>query len=134
MNEVVLRLDAEGSETSTVEVGCGATTSKISHRNAKRIQDFADNYQVEIIVVGSRVDPMKELAAGKSDWDYLVHACPGVAPNKGLREVQRSAGNYLPKGRSRTDDLGNTRAGLDTERNVPLIPGRPYVKFRPRIG
>jgi hypothetical protein len=132
MHEVVLRLDADGNETATVELDHGATTNRISPRNAKRIQAFADKYQVDVIVVGSRVDPAKKVAPGQSDWDYLINASPGLAPGKNLREIERSAGNYLPKGRSRTDDFGNARAGLDTERNVALIPGKPYVMFRPR--
>ena len=85
MSEVTLRLNSQGTETTIAEIGNGATVSRISPRDAKKIQDFADN---------NRVD--------------------------------------LPRGRQRTDEFGNTRSGLDIERNVPLQPAKPFVRFRPR--
>lgn len=132
MHIVELRLGAEGNDTTTVEVGNGATTRRISPRNAKKIQAFADNYQVQVDVVGSRVDPAKELMPGQSDWDYLINLFAGATPTKSLRRIEDSAGKFLPKGRARTDEFGNTRAGLDTERNMFVQPGKPYVRFRPR--
>jgi hypothetical protein len=132
MQQAVVRLDTDGIETTTVEIGCGATTNRISPRNAKKIQEFVDKNRIELAIVGSRVDPSKQVTAGKSDWDYLINECEGIAPRKKLRDVQNGVGKYLPRGRSRTDEFGNTRSGLDVERNVPLTPGKPYVKFRPR--
>lgn len=133
MSEVRLRLNSQGTETTTAEVGNGATVSRISPRDAKKIQDFADRNRVEIIVVGSRVDPAKEITAGESDWDYLINEVEGLAPRKNLREIESSAGRFLPRGRQRTDQFGNTRSGLDVERNVPLQAGEPFVRFTPRL-
>lgn len=133
MSEVHLRLDSRGIETATVEIGNGATVSRISPRNAKKIQDFADSNRIEVIVVGSRVDPGKQLVTGRSDWDYLINEAEIVEPRKGLRDIKRSAGKYLPHGRQRADEFGNSRAGLDVEQNIALQPGLPFVRFRPRI-
>lgn len=130
MQEVVVRLDTEGIETTTVEIGYGATTSRISPRNAKRIQDFADKNRIEVTIVGSRVNRAKR-TTDASDWDYLINESEGITPRKTLRDIERSAGKYLPRGHSRTDHFGNRRAGLDVERNVPMEPGKPYVRFRP---
>lgn len=132
MHQVELRLNSEGTETTIVEIGNHATTQRISPSNAKKIQEFVDKYQIEVDVVGSRIDPTKEITPGGSDWDYLLNECEGLVRPKSLRVIEDSAGKYLPKGRSRTDEFGNTRSGLDAERNVPLQPGKPYVKFRPR--
>ena len=132
MHNVVMKLDSDGIEKTTVEVGNDATTKRISPRNAKRIQEFVDSYQVEIDVVGSRVDLTKQLVPGQSDWDYLIKPAQDVVPRKSLRAIEKSANKYLPRSRLRTDNFGNTRAGLDVECNVPLIAGKPYVKFRPR--
>lgn len=131
MQTVVVRLDTEGIETTIVEIGGGAVTSRISPRNAKKIQEFADKNRIEVTVVGSRVDRAKRTTEA-SDWDYLVNESDGITPRKGLRAIERSAGKYLPRGRSRTDAFGNTRSGLDIERDVPTVSGKPYVRFRPR--
>ncbi len=61
MSEVNLRLDSHGTDTATVEIANGATVSRLSPRNAKKIQEFADRNQVEVVVVGSRVDAEKQI-------------------------------------------------------------------------
>lgn len=133
MVEVRLRLNSQGTETTIAEVGNGATVSRIAPRDAKKIQDFADKNRVEIIVVGSRVDPATEITAGESDWDYLINESEVAVPRKNLREMKRSAGRYLPRGRQRADEFGNTRAGLDIELNVSPQADKPFVRFTPRL-
>lgn len=131
MREVTIRLNPEGSRTTTVKVGNGATVRKISPKNASRIQDFVDKNQIEVAVVGSRVDPEKAVIPGMSDWDYLINRCEGILPRKTLREIEAAARRYLPGGNSRTDDYGNARSGMDTERGIPVQFDKPYVIFRP---
>jgi hypothetical protein len=124
-------LDYDGRPIAEVEVGGGATTKRINVEDAQAIQAIVDRYQVEITVVGSRVNPNKSLTAGKSDWDYLLNPIEGTQPAKKLKDIQRSAGRFLPKGGPRTDNFGNTRSGLDIERNVSVDPNLPHVIFRP---
>lgn len=104
MQKVVVRLDTEGIETTTVEVGRGATTRRISPRNAKKIQEFADKNRLEITVVGSRVDRARRVT-NASDWDYLINQSERITPRKKLRDI---------------------------ERGVPIESDKPYVRFRPR--
>lgn len=118
--------------TADVLVGGGATTSRLSPQNAAKIQEFVDKYRVDVTVVGGRVNPGKPLTPGVSDWDYVINPISGVQPSKSLREIKQSATKFLPKGSPRTDHLGNTRQGIDVERNVSVNERLPYVTFRPR--
>jgi hypothetical protein len=113
-----------------VRLGGGATTERLSSAQARAIQDFANKYNVEVTVIGSRVNASKTLS-GSSDWDYLINKLPGAEPAKKLRDIKKSGGKYLPRGASRADDYGNTRSGVDIECNVPVDASLPHIIFTP---
>lgn len=119
-------------DDASVQMGGGATSERISQTQATAIQDFADRYNVEVTVVGSRVNPSKSVNPGSSDWDYLINGTSGSAPKKSLREIKKSAGKYLPRGSSRSDEYGNSRSGLDIETNAPVDQTRPHIIFFPK--
>jgi hypothetical protein len=125
------RLSVGKDAFTEVIVGGDGTASRISPEQARAIQDFASRYKVEVTVVGSRVNPGKAIKPGESDWDYLINKSEGIQPSKSLRDVAKSASNYLPKQRPRTDEFGNTRSGLDIWRE-PVDVSRPYVTFKPQ--
>jgi hypothetical protein len=119
-------------DDASVQMGGGATSERISQTQATAIQDFSDRYNVEVTVVGSRVNPSKSVNPGSSDWDYLINGTSGSAPKKSLREIKKSAGKYLPRGSSRSDEYGNSRSGLDIETNAPVDQTRPHIIFFPK--
>jgi hypothetical protein len=121
----IVEIGAGGNTVAKVTVGGGATTARIAAEHARAIQEFVDRYQVEVTVVGSRVNPNKALTPGQSDWDYLINPIEGVKPTKSLREVENSATKYLPRGSRRIDELGNSRNGMDLQRNEPVDPSLP---------
>jgi hypothetical protein len=131
-SQATAELATGGNTTTKVTVGGGATTNRITAENARAIQDFVNRYQVEVTVVGSRVNPNKALTPGQSDWDYLINPIAGVKPAKSLREVENSASKYLPRGARRTDQFGNTRNGMDLQRNEAVDSTLPHVTFRPQ--
>ncbi|QDV51345.1 polymorphic toxin-type HINT domain-containing protein [Gimesia fumaroli] len=132
VDEIVeLFTDSTGSKKTNVKIGGNVTLNKINVEDARKIQKFADEYQVEVTIVGSRVNAGKELKPGKSDWDYVINKIDGIEPTRKLRDLKKKAGFLLPKGRPRPDQYGNIRRGSDIEFFEPIDSDLPYVKFRP---
>lgn len=68
------------------------TLDRISADNARKLQEFADEFQVTITVVGSRVDAGKSLTPGVSDWDFKITKIEGVEPTRSMRDIKKKAG------------------------------------------
>ena len=87
----------------------------------RRIQQFANAYNTEIYVVGSRA---AGTAGEFSDFDYLI---------KGTSKVRQAARRFLPRGKAGGEIRGYSEIGIDifNANKTPLDPTLPYIKFTP---
>ena len=98
----------------------------LSKEDQLRIQRFANTYDTDVHVVGSRA---KGTAGPKSDYDYILGESGG---NSRLRQKARGE---LPRGNA-GGEIHPTRGetGIDVF-NEPVDPSRPHIKIRPnRLG
>lgn len=101
--------------------GGGASIENIPEGYRWRIQQFADKYDVEVTVVGSR-------AAGTanelSDWDYII---------SGNSKIRKYARQQLPRGIAGGEIGPRGETGIDVfnANNSPLNMDKPYITFSP---
>ncbi len=114
LNGAVITAAAGGVGGGGVEPSKGAFGS-LTPSEVRQIQSFADKFEVEVNVVGSRA---AGTAGPGADYDYVIG---------GSARVRHSAEYFLPRGPRGT---GSGR-GIDIFR-PPLLPGRPSIPFKPR--
>ncbi len=107
----------EKSTSNGPELGGGAV-SLPDGMNA-RIQEVADKYGIEIIVVGSQASGD---ADKNSDYDYII--------NGGNSKTRSSALYRLPKN-SRANSDGNMRPGSEILKGVQVDTTKPFIRFTP---
>ncbi len=99
-----------------------APKSPLSEADRIRIQRFADKYDTDVHVVGSRA---KGTARPDSDYDYILGESGGNSRlrQKARRELPRgTAGGEIHPSRGET--------GIDVF-NEPLDPTRPHITIPP---
>ena len=99
-----------------VKAGGGAKVENIPEPARDRIQGFADKYDTDITVVGSRAKKMGGNSSD-SDWDYIMSNPPG--------KLRKRGGQQLPKGRAGGEMGTSGQDFLDG----PVDTTRPHIVF-----
>jgi hypothetical protein len=102
--------------------GASPTLGSLTPSQANTIQAFADRFNAEVNVVGSRA---AGTAGPSSDFDYVIG---------GNASLRNSASYYLPRGAAGGEISGSgIETGIDifNANRTPLDPGRPFIQFAP---
>ncbi|MDN2704478.1 hypothetical protein O0881_21080 [Janthinobacterium sp. SUN100] len=100
------------------KLAAGATLDKLSTAEILMIQNAADKSGQTITLVGSRVDPNKDLHA-RSDYDYIIQE-----NNKVRSDLKGS----LPGAKN----VRNGQESMLDIFNIPINPALPHVIFTPK--
>jgi RHS repeat-associated protein len=106
---------AAKSVAKSIKAGGGAKIDNVPEVARDRIQGFADKYDTDVTLVGSRAKK-RGGNNGDSDWDYIIPNPPGKLRKRGKRE--------LPKGRA-GGELGSGQDFLPGPVNNKL----PHITF-----
>ncbi|MEZ6119635.1 MAG: hypothetical protein R3C28_24140 [Pirellulaceae bacterium] len=96
-----------------------ATLERISPLQRQQIQAFADKYNVEVIVTGSRA---RGNIHGLSDYDYIIRG--------GKAKIRSKVGRYLPRG-PRYDGEFGPKPGFDLIPQEAFDPKFTHIIFSP---
>ena len=109
------------AQNSGPRVGGGARLENLSATDQARMQSFANRYQSEVTVVGSRAGGT---AGPMSDYDYLIG---------GNSRLRANARNQLPRGAAGGEIGPRGETGIDVFNlnREPLDPNRPHIIFAP---
>jgi Nucleotidyltransferase domain len=99
------------------------TTGSLLPGEVRRIQEFANKFNTEVYVIGSRA---AGTATELSDFDYLIG---------GTSKVRRIARRFLPRGKAGGEMRGSFETGIDifNANRTPLDHTLPYIKFIPNL-
>lgn len=96
-----------------------ATLAKISPRQRQQIQEFAERYNVDVIVTGSRA---RGTTHALSDFDYIIRG--------GNSDIRGKVGKFLPRGPRYVGEFG-PKPGFDIISEEVFDPNFTHIIFSP---